>query len=174
MEVRSAEEYRTMTPQEKQHLTRIVERHKAINAQIQDLKWEAKELAESAWDKCGVRPKVVKQLAKEAAWDNVQREEQRQHEESLDDCRAALGLLAETPLGQAAQQSHVPEPAVRADGTLNGSTRAANGANGANGHAETRRGPGRPRGSRNKAKPANRSDRADYAAPPVPDLPDAA
>jgi hypothetical protein len=148
-----------MTPQEKQHLTRIVERHKAINAEVQALKWEAKELAESAWDKCGVRPKVIKQLAKEAA-------------ESLDDCRAALGLLASTPLGQAAQQAHVTDPAVRANGTLKASDQA-NGANGANGHAE-RRGPGRPRGSRNKAKPANRNDKADYAAPPVPDLPDAA
>jgi hypothetical protein len=161
-----------MTPQEKQHLTRIVERQKAINAEVQALKWEAKELAESAWDKCGVRPKTIKQLAKEAAWDEVQREEQRQHEESLDECRAALGLLASTPLGQAAQQSHVTDPAIRANGTLNGNVAA-------NGHVQdepraARRGPGRPRGSRNKAKPANRNDKADYAAPPVPDLPDAA
>jgi hypothetical protein len=143
-----------MTPQEKQHLTRIIERHKAINAEVQALKWEAKELAESAWDKCGVRPKVVKQLAKEAAWDVVQREEQRQHEESLDACRAALGLLADTPLGQAAQADHVTREAeAPANGSSNG----------------TRRGPGRPKGSRNKPKA---HDVANYAAPPVPDVPD--
>jgi hypothetical protein len=148
-----------MTPQEKQHLTRIVERTKAINAQVQELKWEAKELADSAWDKCGVKPKVVKQLAKEAAWDQVQREERRQFEESLDQCRTALGLLADLPLGQAATAAH------------------ANGhANGANGTAEAKRGPGRPRGSRNKPKPRNQSDDWSRTPPPAdpPDLPDAA
>jgi len=150
-----------MTPQEKQHLTRIVNDYARMNAEIQALKWDQKELAESAWDKAGVKPNVVKQLAKESAWDNVRREEQRQLEESLDECRAALGMLADLPLGQAATQ---PRASGRA---------AANGhANGAaNGKVDAKRGPGRPRGSRNKRK----SD--DWSRPPQaepPDLPDAA
>jgi hypothetical protein len=134
-----------MTPQEKGHLTRIVERQKAINAQIQELKWEAKDLADSAWDKCGVRPKVIRQLAKEAAWDEVQRAAQRQHEESLDACRAALGLLADTPLGQAAMddQQERPQP--------------------------VKRGRGRPPGAKNKPKLATVNGEA---PPPVPDVPD--
>jgi hypothetical protein len=142
-----------MTPGERAELTRIVERRKAINAQIQDLKWEAKELGEAAWDKCGVKAKVVAQLAKETAWDAVQREERRQFEESLDECRAALGLLADTPLGQAAQA-----PPVRAV--------AAH----ANGNGAVKRGPGRPKGSRNKPKLAVVPE----AAAPPPEVPDMA
>jgi uncharacterized protein (UPF0335 family) len=138
-----------MTPGERTALTQIVERTKAINAEVQALKWEAKELAESAWDKAGVRPKVVKQLAKEAAWDQVKREEQRQHEEALDQCRAALGLLADLPLGQAAQEreDHQAEQ-------------------------PTKRRPGRPKGARNKPKLATADGEAVPPPPDVPDVPD--
>jgi hypothetical protein len=154
-----------MTPQEKQHLTRIVNDYARMNAEIQSLKWDQKALAESAWDKAGVKPRVVKQLAKESAWDDVRREEQRQLEESLDECRAALGMLADLPLGQAATQP-------RANGRAAANGAAANGhANGANGKADAKRGPGRPRGSRNRPKSG------DWSRPPQadpPDLPDAA
>jgi hypothetical protein len=163
-----------VTPGEKQQLTRIVERTKAINAQVQELKWEAKEIAESAWDKCGVKPKVVKQLAKEAAWDQVQREERRQFEESLDECRAALGLLADLPLGQAATASHANGRATgKANGHANG--QAADGYDDHVRDTPAKRGRGRPKGSRNKSRQApgtwSRPPRDD---PPVPDVPDAA
>ena len=138
-------------------IKRDVARIVAINAQVQELKWEAKEIAGAAWNKYGVKAKVVKQLAQESAWDEVQREERRQHEESLDQCRAALGLLADTPLGQAATAVH------------------ANGA--ANGQAEpAKRTRGRPPGSKNKPKAADEWTRPQLAAavadaPPVPDVP---
>jgi hypothetical protein len=136
-------------------IKRDVARIVAINAQVQELKWEAKEIAGAAWNKYGVKAKVVKQLAQESAWDEVQREERRQHEESLDQCRAALGLLADTPLGQAATVVH------------------ANGA--ANGQAAPKK-RGRPPGSRNKPKAADEWTRPQLAAavadaPPVPDVP---
>ena len=136
-------------------IKRDVARIVAINAQVQELKWEAKEIAGAAWNKYGVKAKVVKQLAQESAWDEVQREERRQHEESLDQCRAALGLLADTPLGQAATVVH-------ANGAVNGQA------------APKKR--GRPPGSRNKPKAADEWTRPPLAAavadaPPVPDMP---
>ena len=91
-----------MNTDEKNNLTHIVNRYAELNRQQQEAKWEQKELADSAWDKAGVKAKVVKQLAKEQAWDAVQRETQRQHEESLDECRSALGMLLDTPLGESA------------------------------------------------------------------------
>lgn len=90
-----------MTSDETKNLTHIVGRYAELNREIQERKWEQKELADSAWEKTGVKPKVVRQLAKEQAWDAVKREEQRQYEEALDECRSKLGMLADTPLGQA-------------------------------------------------------------------------
>lgn len=152
-----------MNNTERDHLTRIVERLKAINADVQSLKWEAKELADSAWEKAGVRPKVVKQLAKESAWDQVQREAQRQHEEALDTCRAALGLLADLPLGEAAQVPYSPtDPLIRKDGTVKPGMNADG----------TPRRRGRPPGAKNKPKVVGGTDsQAPLDQPPVPDVP---
>ncbi|HWE19672.1 MAG TPA: hypothetical protein VG758_21225 [Hyphomicrobiaceae bacterium] len=148
-----------MTPGEKQRLVGDVERIKVLNAEIQSAKWTIKEIADAAWDAYGVKGKVVKQLAKEAAWDQVQREERRQFEGSLDECRAALGLLADLPLGQAAAAAHAGSKA-------NGSA------------APEKRGRGRPKGSRNKPKPVDSKPgewtRPPRDDPPVPDFPDAA
>lgn len=91
-----------MTDDEKKHLTHIVQRHSELAREIQERKWEQKELEASAWEKCGQKPKVVKQLSKESGWDAVKREEQRQFEEAVDQCRSALGMLADLPLGEAA------------------------------------------------------------------------
>lgn len=95
----------TLTAQERQDLIPIVNEMVKLNADEQAIRWRKKEVAESAWDTCGVQASVVKQLAKEQAWDDVQREKQRQYEEALDHARAALGALLDTPLGQAAMIS---------------------------------------------------------------------
>jgi uncharacterized protein (UPF0335 family) len=91
-----------MTNDETKSLTYIVNRVAELNKAKQEADWEIKELADSAWEKCGVAAKVVKQLAKEQAWDAVKREERKQFEESLDECRAKLGMLLDTPLGESA------------------------------------------------------------------------
>jgi uncharacterized protein (UPF0335 family) len=91
-----------MTNDEEKSLTYIVGRVAELNKQIQEANWEIKEVADSAWDKAGVKSKVVRQLAREQAWDAVKREKQRQHEEAVDVCRAKLGMLADTPLGESA------------------------------------------------------------------------
>lgn len=105
----------SLTVDEKKALAPIVERHAKLNAEIQAKKWEQKELEESAWEKAGVDAKCVKQLSKESAWDDVKREKQRQFEEKMDHCRVALGMLLDTPLGQAAEQAESEETSHDAD-----------------------------------------------------------
>ena len=155
----------------KDHVDRIA----VLNAEIQDARWEIKEVADAAFgkglistDSAAEARKVVKQLAKDQARDTKERAKQRAYEELLDNCRASLGLLADTPLGEAAAQV------------------AAQGAS-TNGAAPPKK-RGRPPGSKNKPKaaadgewvrPPSRAvdtDPPDVAerveAPPVPDVPD--
>lgn len=61
----------------------------------------------------GVTAKVVKQLVKERGYDEIERMAQRQAEETLDQCRHALGLLADLPLGEHAQQRAVAKTSKR-------------------------------------------------------------
>lgn len=83
-------------------LTHIVQRIAKLNADVKEANFEIKELADSAWEKCGKSPKAVKQLAKESAWDAVKRKAQQDLEEEIDQGRLALGMLSDTPLGEAA------------------------------------------------------------------------
>ena len=147
----------------------------ARNAEIQAAKWDIQEAAGAAFEKGLVSTdsaaearKVLKQLAKDQGKDAEERAKQRAYEELLDNCRASLGLLADTPLGEAAAQ-------VAAQGA------STNGA-----AAPKKR--GRPPGSKNKPKAAADgewvrpplravdTDPPDVAkrveAPPVPDVPD--
>jgi len=107
-----------MTRDEEKKLGHIVDRCVVLQAQIDQAKEEQKELGDAAWDKCGVKPKVIKQMVKEKGWSETQRMEQRLLEESLDQCRKALGLLADLPLGEHAverkkkQQIKKLEPAL--------------------------------------------------------------
>jgi hypothetical protein len=107
-----------MTRDEEKKLEHIVERSGVLQAQIDQAKEEMKELADSAWEKCGVKPKVIKQLVKEKGWNEIERMAQHQLEESLDECRKALGMLADLPLGEHAverkkkQQPKKLEPAL--------------------------------------------------------------
>ena len=98
-----------MTEDEKKNLTHIVGRHYELAKEIQAAKREQKELEDSAWEKADCKPRVVKQLSKEQAWNAVKREEQKQYEESLDSCRSALGMLADLPLGEHAIERVKPE-----------------------------------------------------------------
>ena len=83
-------------------LTHIVQRIAKLNGEIKEANFEIKELADSAWEKCGKSAKAVKQLAKESAWDAVKRKAQQDLEEEVDAGRLALGMLSDTPLGEAA------------------------------------------------------------------------
>lgn len=89
-----------MNKDEEKKLEHIVDRCRLLQDEMDERKEEIKELCESAWEKCEVKPKVIKQLVKEKGWNEVDRMAQRQLEESLDQCRKALGLLADLPLGE--------------------------------------------------------------------------
>ena len=122
----------------------------ARNAEIQAARWDIQEAANAAFEKGLVATesaaearKVLKQLAKDQGKDAEERAKQRAYEELLDDCRAALGLLADTPLGEAAAQ-------VAAQGA------STNGA----APPKKRR---RPPGSKNKPKAAVINEIADRA-----------
>jgi hypothetical protein len=89
-----------MNNNETAKLTHIIQRHSTLAAEIKERKMEQKELEDGAWEQCGKSAKCVRQLSKESKWDAVKREQQRQLEEEIDQCRAALGLLSDLPLGQ--------------------------------------------------------------------------
>jgi len=99
-----------MTRDEEKKLEHIVERCLVLKGQIDTAKEEIKELEEAAWEKCGVKPKVIKQLVKEKGWNEIERMAQRQLEESLDECRKALGMLADLPLGEHAVERKQKQP----------------------------------------------------------------
>lgn len=84
----------------RKRLEPIVERLAEIREEKKQLSEEEKELIDAAQVDCNVQPKVTRQLAKEKGWNDVERMRQKQLEEELDDARVALGLLADTPLGE--------------------------------------------------------------------------
>lgn len=81
-------------------LARLEDEKKALSEDIKDLTKGAVE----AYREHGLDAKIVKQLVKEKGFDELERMAQRQAEECLDMCRHALGLLADLPLGEHAQQ----------------------------------------------------------------------
>jgi hypothetical protein len=151
-----------MTPDQHTKLRHIVDRYVTLNDQIKSAKDEQKELADAAKGELGIEPKVTKQLAKETAWNELERAAQLGLERQLDECRLALGLLDGTPLGEAA---------VGAAALGGGWHHSADGTRSDDGHgvAEPKRGRGRPKGSRNRPKVR---DEFETAAPPsIPDWP---
>jgi hypothetical protein len=97
----------------------------AKNAKLKKLKMEIKDVEDGAWEACGDTPKVIRQLAKIAAWDATKRARYDQELDAIWQGRKALGLLAGTPLGQAAlgeeivddadeTQHHVTNPKYKA------------------------------------------------------------
>jgi uncharacterized protein (UPF0335 family) len=151
------------TDADREKLSSIVERYRVLEDQIKAAKDEQKELAESAKANLGVPAKALKQAAKEMGWDSVERAAQRQLEDALDACRQALGLLADTPLGQAAQSLAKDIRAGKADLKVGDGPWLSETMG--NGQAEPKRDRGRPKGSKNKP-------RGETPAPPaIPDDP---
>lgn len=140
------------TTEHTKRFTELAHHYAELESRKKELADDMKACADLAKNELGVPPKALKQAAKELGMDSVERMAQRELEDALDACRLALGLLADTPLGQAAQEdygTHSDEPA--------------------------RRGPGRPKGSRNKSKRSEFTEElaqvADAPPPAVPDEP---
>lgn len=92
-----------MNQQERQALNDFAQRVANLERQKKEIADDIKDICEECKGQTGTRPKVLKQLAKELNWTQVERMDQHMLEEELDACRSALGLLADTPLGEAAQ-----------------------------------------------------------------------
>lgn len=92
-----------MNAADKVNLDSIVSRVADLEMQKKEIGEEIQELCKQAKDDLGRSAKVIKQLAKEKNWNEIERMEQRLLEDELDECRGALGLLADTPLGEHAQ-----------------------------------------------------------------------
>lgn len=93
----------SLNSDDKKKLTNFVGLASSRLAQIKELQDEIKELCADAEEAIGVKSKVLRQLAKERNWNDAERAEQQRLEADLDVCRLALGMLADTPLGEAAQ-----------------------------------------------------------------------
>ena len=91
-----------MNTEDKKKLEHIVERVAELERQKKELGEEVKELCDEAKGKLGVSVKATKQLAKEKNMDEIERLGQRLLEEEIDNCRAALGMIADLPLGMSA------------------------------------------------------------------------
>jgi len=61
----------------------------------------AEHIADAA-EKLGLRKGNIRKAAKELLMDELERADRRLNEEELDQVRAALGILADTPLGESA------------------------------------------------------------------------
>lgn len=92
-----------MNQSERQALNDYAQRVAALERQKKEIADDIKAICDNCKDTTGTRPKVLKQLAKEINWTEIERMDQWMLEEELDECRSALGLLADTPLGEAAQ-----------------------------------------------------------------------
>lgn len=105
-----------LSAEAKQILDRVVDQ--VANLELEkkgitdDIKTKVKD-GEDRLREFAVTAAVIKQLAKEKNMDECERRGQRQFEETMDQCRAALGLLADTPLGHHAQERQIKKTMKR-------------------------------------------------------------
>lgn len=82
-----------------------------LDAQVAEIKAEQKLIFDSAKDS-NFDVKAIRAIVKERRIDKSKRQA---FESVMDAYRHALGMLADTPLGQAAMQRDVPAPVTRVD-----------------------------------------------------------
>ena len=93
-----------MNAHEKKRLAHIVKEVARLEASRKELADEIKEFLAVAKVELGRDAQVIKQLAKEINLDDLERSAQLLLEQELDECRVALGFMADLPLGKAAQE----------------------------------------------------------------------
>ncbi len=94
-----------MNAEQKEKLTYIVETVASYEREKKEINERIKEICAEAEEKHQLHPKTVKRLAKEHNMDEAEREEQRVIEHQIEECRLALGWLADTPLGASAVEN---------------------------------------------------------------------
>ena len=93
-----------MNAGDKKKLKEIVSAVADLEEKRAELADQVKELCAKAKSELGKDAKLIKQLAKEMNWDDIERMQQLQLEHELDDCRHALGFMVDLPLGRAAME----------------------------------------------------------------------
>jgi uncharacterized protein (UPF0335 family) len=91
-----------MNQDDKKKLDTYTERVATLLKEKKEIDDEIGELVAEAADKLGLRKGNIRKAAKERNMDELERADQRQREEEMDQIRNALGILADTPLGEAA------------------------------------------------------------------------
>jgi hypothetical protein len=116
----------SMTEDDTNRLKHIVERYAELATEVDGYKDDAKQCADEqkdlaavASERLGLDGKALKQLVAEFRMGAEERDVIRQREAKLDECRLALGLLADTPLGQAAMADEPKRNRGRPKGSKN-------------------------------------------------------
>lgn len=94
-----------MNKDEKKQLDSYTERIAKLFNDRKEIDDEIAELTAEAAEKLNLRKGNIRKAAKERNMDELERADRRQVEEELDQIRSALGILADTPLGEAAEAS---------------------------------------------------------------------
>lgn len=94
-----------MNPTTKNKLNEATKQIAKLEAERKALGFEIKGLIDTAYESTGVRKKNIKALAKLQGFSKEERAEFMEAEEQFDECAVALGLLKDTPLGQASLAS---------------------------------------------------------------------
>ncbi len=94
-----------MNKDEKKQLDSATERIATLYRDKKEIDDEIAEIVAECSEKTGLRKGSIRKAAKERNMDDLERADIRQREEEMDQVRAALGILADTPLGEAAETS---------------------------------------------------------------------
>lgn len=93
-----------MNKDEKKNLDTYTERIARLFNERKELDDEIAELVAECAEKLGLRKGNIRKAAKERNMDDLDRADIRQREDELSEMRHALGILADTPLGEAAKK----------------------------------------------------------------------
>lgn len=103
-----------MNKDEKKQLDSYTERIAKLFNDRKEIDDEIAELTAEAAEKLNLRKGNIRKAAKERNMDDLDRADIRQREDELSEIRHALGILADLPLGEAAEASaRKPSKAVR-------------------------------------------------------------
>lgn len=91
-----------MNKDEKKHLDSATERIATLFREKKEIDDEIAEIVAECAEKTGLRKGNIRKAARERNMDELGRADKRLVEEELDQIRSALGILADTPLGEAA------------------------------------------------------------------------
>lgn len=94
-----------MNKDEKKHLDSATERIATLFREKKEIDDEIAEIVAECAEKTGLRKGNIRKAARERNMDELERADKRLVEEELDQIRSALGILADTPLGEAAEAS---------------------------------------------------------------------